>query len=73
MFGGRYGTPWVDPTHGDRFLSLEDAGNRFADADLASELAAVTGAANRVNAAIYTLDPRGLVGYHEPGRSGRPR
>ena len=27
-----------------------------------SELAAVTGAANRVNAAIYTLDPRGVVG-----------
>jgi VWFA-related protein len=62
VFGGRYGTPWVDPTHGDRFLSLEDAGNRFADADLASELAAVTGAANRVNAAIYALDPRGVAG-----------
>jgi VWFA-related protein len=34
----------------------------FADSDLAAELAAVTGAANRVNAAIYTLDPRGVVG-----------
>jgi VWFA-related protein len=62
VFGGRSGTPWVDPTHGDRFLALEDSSNRFADADLASELSAVTGAANRVNAAVYTLDPRGIVG-----------
>jgi VWFA-related protein len=62
VFGGRYGSPWVDPERGDRFLALEEQNNRFADADLASELAAVTGAANRVNAAIYTLDPRGVVG-----------
>ena len=62
VFGGRYGTPWVDPERGDRFLALEEQNNRFADADLASELAAVTGAANRVNASIYTLDPRGVVG-----------
>ncbi|MDH4063984.1 MAG: VWA domain-containing protein [Acidobacteriota bacterium] len=62
VFGGRYGTPWVNPDNGDRFLQLEQANNRFADADLASELAAVTGAANRVNASIYALDPRGVVG-----------
>lgn len=60
--GGRYGSPWVDPERGDRFLSLEKEHNQFADGDLASELAALTGAANRVNAAIYTLDPRGVVG-----------
>ena len=51
-----------DPERGDRFLQLEERHNVFADSDLASEMAAVTGAANRVNAAIYTLDPRGVVG-----------
>ena len=62
VFGGRYGTPIADPERGDRFLALEQQHNVFADSDLASEIAAVTGAANRVNAAIYTLDPRGVVG-----------
>jgi VWFA-related protein len=61
VFGGRYGTPWGDPDHGDRFLAMEGQNNRFADGDLAAELVAVTGAANRVNASIYTLDPRGVV------------
>jgi VWFA-related protein len=37
-------------------------GNEFADADLASELGYLTRAANRANATIYTIDPRGLVG-----------
>jgi len=41
---------------------MEQRYNQFADGDLANELASVTGAANRVNAAIYTLDPRGVVG-----------
>jgi VWFA-related protein len=36
--------------------------NEFAAADLASELAEVTREANRANATIYTIDPRGLVG-----------
>jgi len=62
VFGGRYGTPFGDAERGDRFLAMEQQSNVFADGDLASELAAVTGAANRVNAAIYTLDPRGVVG-----------
>ena len=34
----------------------------FAMADLVSELAEVTRAANRANTTIYTIDPRGLVG-----------
>jgi VWFA-related protein len=59
--GGRYGTPWVDPERGDRCLALGQQSNRFADADLSSELAALAGAANRVNAAVYAIDPRGLV------------
>jgi VWFA-related protein len=37
-------------------------GNQFADADLTRELAELTRAANRANATIYTIDPRGLVG-----------
>lgn len=61
VFGGRYGSPWADPERGDRFL-LEQNGNRFADGDLAAEMASLTGAANRVNATIYALDPRGVVG-----------
>jgi VWFA-related protein len=62
VFGGRYGSPWVNPESGDRFMALEKANNQFADADLASELAAVTGIANRVNASIYAIDPRGVAG-----------
>ena len=62
VFGGRYGTPWADPERGDQFLNAAQVGNRFADADLSSELAAVVGAANRVNASVYALDPRGIAG-----------
>ncbi|MGH9145541.1 MAG: VWA domain-containing protein [Vicinamibacterales bacterium] len=36
-------------------------GQQFADADLALELNEVTRAANRANATLYTIDPRGLV------------
>jgi VWFA-related protein len=36
-------------------------GQQFADADLALELNEVTRAANRANATLYTVDPRGLV------------
>src|SRR5688572_22435913 len=37
-------------------------GNQFAFADLVSDLAELTRAANRANTTIYTIDPRGLVG-----------
>jgi VWFA-related protein len=36
-------------------------GALFSEADLALELAELTRAANRANATIYTIDPRGLV------------
>jgi len=36
--------------------------NEFAAADLAVELAELTRSANRANATLYTIDPRGLVG-----------
>ena len=35
--------------------------NQFADADLARELSEVARTANRANATLYTIDPRGLV------------
>jgi len=38
------------------------SGGKWADADLVRELAELTRAANRANATIYTIDPRGLVG-----------
>ena len=43
------------------FLS-ERSSNVFHEADLAAELSELTRAANRANASIYTIDPRGLVG-----------
>lgn len=36
--------------------------NQFSFADLAAQLSELTRAANRANASIYTVDPRGLVG-----------
>jgi VWFA-related protein len=61
-----------DPIFGGRFGQTRDEGreqqqntpgsqNQFADADLARELAEVTRTANRANATLYTIDPRGLV------------
>jgi VWFA-related protein len=43
------------------FLS-DRSSNVFHEADLAMELSELTRAANRANASIYTIDPRGLVG-----------
>jgi VWFA-related protein len=40
----------------------ERSSNVFHEADLAMELSELTRAANRANASIYTIDPRGLVG-----------
>ena len=62
----RYGRPSRDGS-GDGSTDYEynpfmKQGNLFAEADLAMELAELTRAANRANATIYTIDPRGLVG-----------
>jgi VWFA-related protein len=53
---GRGGESGADPSPFSR------QGNQFSEADLALELAELTRAANRANATIYTIDPRGLVG-----------
>jgi VWFA-related protein len=50
----RYGGAGVNPFRTEQ--------TRFSDADLAAELSELTRAANRANATIYTIDPRGLVG-----------
>ena len=65
----RYGRPSSD-SDGDGNADNPDDSNPFLDrtrnvfheADLASELSELTRAANRANASIYTIDPRGLVG-----------
>jgi VWFA-related protein len=65
----RYGRPSSD-NDGDGNPDNSDDSNPFMDrtrnvfheADLASELSELTRAANRANASIYTIDPRGLVG-----------
>jgi VWFA-related protein len=66
VFGGRYGTPARD--------LIEDTNPFFrspqitADADLAAQLVEVALAANRTNASIFTIDPRGLVGTTDAGQ-----
>jgi VWFA-related protein len=61
-----------DPVFGGRFGQTREEGkeqqqsnlgsqNQFADADLARELGEITRTANRANATLYTIDPRGLV------------
>jgi VWFA-related protein len=58
VFGGRFGqTREEGQQERDRF----NQGAQFADADLARELGEITRTANRANATIYTIDPRGLV------------
>jgi VWFA-related protein len=65
----RYARPSDGSDDGSGSTSSEDynpfmmtKNNKFAEADLVSELAELTRAANRANATIYTIDPRGLVG-----------
>jgi VWFA-related protein len=59
-----------DPVFGGRFGQTREEGkqqqgmtnqNQFADADLVRELSEITRTANRANATLYTIDPRGLV------------
>ena len=71
VFGGRYGTPGWTRESGDGSWRSSRANNQFADADLASELAAVTGVANRVNASIYAIDPRGVAGTTSAAEQSR--
>jgi VWFA-related protein len=61
----RYGRPNQTDENGnyvDETNPFMLQGNKFHEADLVSELSWLTRAANRANASIYTIDPRGLVG-----------
>jgi VWFA-related protein len=64
----RYGIPNDATGEGGNDSSYNDVNpfamqnNRFAEADLIGELAELTRQANRANATLYTIDPRGLVG-----------
>ncbi|MGQ0736468.1 MAG: VWA domain-containing protein [Acidobacteriota bacterium] len=58
VFGGRFGQTREE---GREFRDQFNRGQTFADADLARELGELTRTANRANATIYTIDPRGLV------------
>jgi VWFA-related protein len=49
----------VDPN--DPSNALFNLGSQFSDADLAGELNELIRQANRANATLYTVDPRGLV------------
>jgi len=58
VFGGRFGQA---REQGQQDRDQFNKGAQFSDADLARELAEITRTANRANATIYTIDPRGLV------------
>lgn len=58
VFGGRFGQTREE---GQQTNDLMQNNNQFADADLARELTEITRTANRANATLYTIDPRGLV------------
>jgi VWFA-related protein len=51
----------ADDLQNDPFTRAERSGQLLSEADLVRELAEITAAANRANATIYTIDPRGLV------------
>ncbi len=59
MFGRTFGNGQDEMS--DPFAQHLRQGQQFADADLAREVAELTRAANRANATMYTIDPRGLV------------
>ncbi len=52
--------------------NLQPQGARFADAELVRDMADVTKAANRANATLYTIDPRGLVAGGDIGENVDP-
>jgi len=54
-------TNGVDQLLTDPFYRTQQSSQLLAEADLVRELAELTRAANRANATIYTIDPRGLI------------
>ena len=56
-----------DDMSANPFLDPGQQGQQFAPADLMRELGELIRAANRANATIYTIDPRGLVAGQDLG------
>ena len=52
--------------------NLVPQGSQFADAELVRDMAEVTRGANRANATLYTIDPRGLVAGGDIGENVDP-
>jgi VWFA-related protein len=52
--------------------NLAPQGSQFADAELVRDMAEVTRSANRANATLYTIDPRGLVAGSDIGENLDP-
>lgn len=67
VFGGRYGSPTRDMIRDEENPFFRSA-NVFADSDLVAQLQEITRAANRANATLFTVDPRGLVGTTDSGQ-----
>jgi VWFA-related protein len=58
---GNSGQSAADQLLSDPFYRTEQSSQMLAEGDLIRELAELTRAANRANATMYTIDPRGLV------------
>ena len=67
VFGGRYGSPTRDMIR-DEENPFFRSSNVFAETDLFAQLREITRAANRANATLFTIDPRGLVGTTDSGQ-----
>jgi VWFA-related protein len=67
VFGGRYGSPTREMIRDEENPFFRSA-NVFADTDLQAQLQEITHAANRANATLFTVDPRGLVGTTDAGQ-----
>jgi VWFA-related protein len=71
--GGQDPNQGVSTTDPNPTGSQQAQKEEFGDADLALALARLTRAANRANATIYTVDPRGLVGTPDIDEPVEPR
>lgn len=62
IFGNTSGTSQYESEAEGSWRNSNRQTAQFADADLARQMSDLTRAANRANATIYTIDPRGLIG-----------
>ena len=60
------------PDNGRVDPNIAPSGSKFADAELVRDMAEITRAANRANATLYTIDPRGLVAGGDIGENVDP-